>query len=78
MSDFVKPFTLLRTKTHKNGGFRKRSSKWILTKMEVFENAVDQCEHTKTDKNKNATTPTTKYLKFLAKFNLEFGENKNL
>ena len=61
----MKPFTLLRTKTHKKGfshkGFRKRSSKWIFTKTEFFENAVDQCERTKTDKNKNAATATTKY-----------------
>ena len=61
ISVFVKPFTLLRTKTHKNGGFRKRSSKWIFTKTEVFENAMDQCERTKTDKNKTAATATTKY-----------------
>ena len=46
-------------KTHKNGGFQKRSSKWIFTKTEVFENAVDECERTKTDKNKNAATATT-------------------
>ena len=66
MSVFVKPFTLLRTKTHKNGGFRKRSSKWIFTKTEVFENAVDQCERTKTDKNKNAATATTKYFAYFS------------
>ena len=50
-----------RAKTRKNEGFQKRSSKWIFTKTEVFENAVDQCERTKTDKNKNAITATTKY-----------------
>ena len=41
--------------------FSKRSSKWIFTKTEAFENAVDQCERTKTDKNKNAATATAKY-----------------
>ena len=51
----------VHTTPYKNGGFQKRSSKWIFTKMEVFENAIDQCERTKTDKNKNAATATTKY-----------------
>ena len=35
----MKPFTLLLQLTitpHKNGGFQKRSSKWIFTKMEVL------------------------------------------
>ena len=55
----MKAFTLLRINTEV---FKKRSSKWIFTKTEVFENAVDQCERTKkTDKNKNAATATTKY-----------------
>ena len=58
ISGFAKPVTLLRTKTYKNGGFQKRSSKWIFTKTEVFENALDQCENTKTDENKNAAVAT--------------------
>ena len=71
------PFTLLRfcTKTekeisvfvktvyttpHKNAQTWK-FSKLIFTKTEGFENAVDQCERTKMDKNKNAAIATIKY-----------------
>ena len=53
-SVFVKVFTLILTKTPKNGGFRKRCQKWISTKTEVFENAFDQCERTKTEVFENA------------------------
>ena len=45
----------VHTTPHKNAQkrrFSKRSSKWIFTKTEDFENPVDQCERTKTDKNK--------------------------
>ena len=31
------------------------------SQKQVFENAVDHCERTKTDKNKNVTTAKTKY-----------------
>ena len=78
---FVKPFTLLRTKRHKNGGFQKRSTKWIFTETEVFENAVGQCERTKTDKNKNAATATTKYFTLFSPqyfTHSEFEQNKEL
>ena len=44
ISVFVKVFTLIRKKRHKNGCFRKCYQKWISTKTEVFENAFDQCE----------------------------------
>ena len=37
-----------------NGGFRKRSQTWISTKTEVFENAFDQCERTKSELFENA------------------------
>ena len=42
----------VHTTPHKNGGFQKGSSKWILIETDVFENSVDQCECTKTDKTK--------------------------
>ena len=53
-SVFVKVFTLICTKRHKDGGFGKRCQKWISTKTEVFGNAFDQCEHTKTEVFENA------------------------
>ena len=41
-------------KNAKNGGIRKRYQKWISTKTEVFENALDQYERTKTEVFENA------------------------
>ena len=52
----------VHTTPHKNAQkrrFLKTLFKVDIQKTEVFENAVDQCERTKTDKNKNAETATT-------------------
>ena len=51
----------VHTDLHKNGtknrGFRKRYQKWISKKItEVFENALNQCESTKTEVIENAPT----------------------
>ena len=45
--------------------------------MEVFENALDQCERTKTDINKYAATATTKYFaQFSPKSTLDLKKTK--
>ena len=41
-------------KTAQNGGFGKFHQKWIASKTEVFENALNQCEGTKTEAFENA------------------------
>ena len=54
----------VHTTPHKNAKKRRFSKtlfKVDIHKTEVFENAVDQCERTKTDKNKNAAIAATKY-----------------
>ena len=48
-SVFVKVFTLIGTKTPQKRRFSRTLSKLDIHKTEVFENAFEQCEHTKTE-----------------------------
>ena len=47
--------TDLHKNTTVNGGFQKRYQKWISAKTEVFGNAFDQRERTKTEVFENAS-----------------------
>ena len=69
----------VHTTPHKKRRFSKTLFEVDFTKTEVFENAVDQCERTKTDRSKKRYNNNKKILHtFLAKFNVEFEESKNV